>query len=367
MDSAGHPLVLEVEGVDIRYGGHLVVSGASFHVRQGEFVTLLGPSGSGKTSLLRTVAGFLPVSAGRIRLRGESMEGVPAYQRDVGLVFQNYGLFPHMTVAGNLSFGPRMMKVPPAEIEMRVAEALAQVRLERLRERYPHELSGGQQQRVAIARALAMRPSLLLLDEPMSNLDARLRSEMRVELLVLLKRLGMTAVAVTHNQEEALGMSDRIVVMAEGGIRQVGTPSDIYLHPADSFVANFVGDANVIDATHVGFAADGCSLYRTEGGMLVRVARAAEPQPGHVARLLIRPELIDVDLSGSSAGTDSVSGLAAHVVSAAYMGAFTEIRTRVGAEQILVKLAAGTSAPVLAVGQPVLMRWAPEAVQVLRP
>ncbi|WP_256856614.1 ABC transporter ATP-binding protein [Variovorax sp. KK3] len=353
--------------MDIRYGGNLVVAGATFDVRQGEFVTLLGPSGSGKTSLLRTIAGFAPVSAGRIRLRGESMEAVPAYQRDVGLVFQNYGLFPHMTVAGNLSFGPRMMKVPSAEIEVRVAEALAQVRLERLRERYPHQLSGGQQQRVAIARALAMRPSLLLLDEPMSNLDARLRAEMRVELLVLLKRLGMTAVAVTHNQEEALGMSDRIVVMAEGGIRQVGTPIDIYLHPADSFVANFVGDANVIDAQHVGFAADGCSLYRTQGGMVVRATRTAAPPNGQVARLLIRPELIQVDLSGAAGGTDSASGLTAHVESAAYMGAYTEIRTRVGAEQILVKLAAGTSAPTVAVGQPVLMRWAPEAVKVLQP
>jgi len=262
MNACKPPVVLEIQDVDIRYGDTSVVASASFDVRQGEFVTLLGPSGSGKTSLLRAIAGFVPISAGHIRLRGESQEKVPPYQRDVGLVFQNYGLFPHMTVEGNLSFGPRMMRVPAGEIEVRVAEALAQVRLERLRARYPHELSGGQQQRVAIARALAMRPSLLLLDEPMSNLDARLRSEMRVELLVLLKRLGTTAVAVTHNQEEALGMSDRIVVMAEGGIRQVGTPADIYLQPADSFVANFVGDANVVEAQHVGSTADGDSLYR---------------------------------------------------------------------------------------------------------
>lgn len=366
MEAREHTAVLEVQGVDIRYGGNLVVSGASFDVREGEFVTLLGPSGSGKTSLLRTIAGFIPASAGRIRLRGESMEKVPAYQRDVGLVFQNYGLFPHMTVEGNLSFGPRMMKVPSAEIETRVAEVLAQVRLERLRERYPHELSGGQQQRVAIARALAMRPSLLLLDEPMSNLDARLRSEMRVELLLLLKRLGMTAVAVTHNQEEALGMSDRIVVMAEGGIRQVGTPADIYLHPADSFVANFVGDANVVEAQHVGFAPDGYSLYRSTDGMLIRGA-AAGAQLGQTTRLLIRPELIEVDITGKEAGNDSMSGLAAHIVSTAYMGAFTEIRARVGTERLLVKLPAGVHAPAFEAGQPVLMRWAPEAVKVLQP
>ncbi|MBB3182424.1 ABC transporter ATP-binding protein [Variovorax sp. Sphag1AA] len=364
MNARTLPPVLEVQGVDIRYGGNLVVSGASFDVREGEFVTLLGPSGSGKTSLLRTIAGFMPASAGRISLRGEPMENVPAYQRDVGLVFQNYGLFPHMTVEGNLSFGPRMMKVPAAEIEARVAEALAQVRLERLRARYPHELSGGQQQRVAIARALAMRPSLLLLDEPMSNLDARLRSEMRVELAALLKRLGVTAVAVTHNQEEALGMSDRIVVMAEGGIRQVGTPSDIYLHPADSFVANFVGDANVVDAEHVGVAADGEALFRTSSGIVIRGGASAAH--GKVASLLIRPELIEVDVSSGAVGSDSKTGLAAEVVSAAYMGSFIEIRAKVGSHRLLVKLPAGPNPPLLEAGQPVLMRWAPEAVKVLR-
>ncbi|WP_017522486.1 ABC transporter ATP-binding protein [Pusillimonas noertemannii] len=359
--------VLEVRDVDIRYGRNLVVSDASFSVNEGEFVTLLGPSGSGKTSLLRTIAGFMPVSAGRIELQGESMENVPPYQRDVGLVFQNYGLFPHMTVTGNLSFGPRMKKVPTAQIEERVAEALAQVRLEGLGERYPHELSGGQQQRVAIARALAMRPSLLLLDEPMSNLDARLRAEMRVELVALLKRLGMTAVAVTHNQEEALGMSDRIVVMAEGGIRQVGTPADIYLRPADSFVADFVGDANVVDAEHVGLTQDGFPLYRTGADVLIR-GTVNDVRSGTTARLLIRPELIEItSIEGDEEGGDSGSGLRGEVTSTAYMGSFTEIRARVGAQEFLAKLPAGPCSPSLVVGQPVLMRWAPEAVKVLQP
>ncbi|HEY9523172.1 MAG TPA: ABC transporter ATP-binding protein, partial [Thermopolyspora sp.] len=326
--------VLELRQIDIRYGGNLVVSDASFDVHEGEFITLLGPSGSGKTSLLRTIAGFVQSSAGQVLLRGVSMDGVPPYERDIGMVFQNYALFPHMTIAENLSFGPRMMKIARQEIDARIAEALAHVRLERYTDRYPHELSGGQQQRVAIARALAMRPSLLLLDEPMSNLDARLRAEMRVELAALLKRLGMTAVAVTHNQEEALAMSDRIVVMAEGGIRQVGTPSDIYLRPADSFVANFVGDANVLEASHVGFTASGQLLFRTPDGETITVA-ADSPEGPRANRLLVRPEAItlcnEADAAGGEPGTNRLRG---RLVSTAYMGAFTELRAAVGSQEL---------------------------------
>lgn len=359
------PYVLEVQDIEIRYGGTLVVSNASFDVTEGEFVTLLGPSGSGKTSLLRTIAGFVRASAGRIKLRGESVENVPPYRRDVGLVFQNYGLFPHMTVAANLSFGPRMMKLAATEIEERVAHSLAQVRLERFRERYPHELSGGQQQRVAIARALAMRPSLLLLDEPMSNLDARLRAEMRIELVELLKRLTMTAVAVTHNQEEALGMSDRIVVMAEGGIRQVGTPSDVYLHPADSFVANFVGDANVLEATHIGFEPSGRSLFRTDDGSVITVAGgAAECQAAN--RVLIRPEAIRVVAPGSQPDQET-NQVAARVVGMAYMGAYTEMRAECGKRQLLVKLPPEAHDPKLQAGAQVLLRWDPTAARALAP
>ncbi len=364
MSNSSQAPVLEVLDVDIRYGGNPVVSGASFTVFEGEFVTLLGPSGSGKTSLLRTIAGFVPVSAGHIKLRGTSVEKVPPYLRDVGLVFQNYGLFPHMTVVGNLSFGPRMMKVPPAEIEARIEEALTQVRLERFRNRYPHELSGGQQQRVAIARALAMRPSLLLLDEPMSNLDARLRAEMRVELVALLKRLGVTAVAVTHNQEEALGMSDRVVVMAEGGIRQVGTPEDIYLRPADAFVANFVGDANVIDVAHVGVTPEGHALFRTSDGVDIRVLDASA-QHRQVTRLLVRPESIELVESTPDAENDA-NTLPVRVVGTAYMGSFIEVRALAGDQKILVKLPASFRRAGLAAGQPAVLRWQPEAVRVLQ-
>ncbi len=363
-DPASTP-VLELKDVEIRYGATVVVSRASFTVREREFITLLGPSGSGKTSLLRTIAGFVRASAGSVLLRGVSMTHVAPYERDVGMVFQNYALFPHMTIAQNLSFGPRMMKVPQREIAARVDEALAQVRLERYRARYPHELSGGQQQRVAIARALAMRPSLLLLDEPMSNLDARLRAEMRVELVALLKRLGMTAVAVTHNQEEALAMSDRIVVMSEGEIRQVGTPGEIYLDPADSFVANFVGDANVLEASHAGFTAGGHSLFRLSSGDVVTVAGdAGECQRAN--RILVRPEAISL-CDGASSAPDDTTRLRGRVVSTAYMGAFTELRAEIGSQQILLKLPAAGAAPEVGVGQPVQIQWHASSARALQP
>jgi ABC-type Fe3+/spermidine/putrescine transport system ATPase subunit len=359
--------VLELQGIEIRYGNVQVVSNASFAVREGEFVTLLGPSGSGKTSLLRTIAGFVPASAGTVLLRGKSVQDVPPYERDIGMVFQNYALFPHMTVEENLSFGPRMLKMPPKEIESRIAEALAHVRLESFRDRNPHQLSGGQQQRVAIARALAIRPTLLLLDEPMSNLDARLRAEMRVELAELLRRLGMTAVAVTHNQEEALAMSDRIVVMAEGSIRQVGTPADVYLRPADAFVANFVGDANVLEAGHVGHTVDGHSLFRTPSGDHIVVA--GDPADClRASRLLVRPESISIcdDDGPEDARREGFNRVRGRVVSAAYMGAFTELRTDVSGQQLLVKLPAAAAREV-PVGVHVLLQWEPTSVRALAP
>jgi ABC-type Fe3+/spermidine/putrescine transport system ATPase subunit len=356
--------VLELDGVGIRYGRTQVVSDASFQVAAGEFVTLLGPSGSGKTSLLRAIAGFVTPAAGQVRLHGVRMDNVPAYERDIGMVFQNYALFPHMTVAQNLSFGPRMTRTPKKEIEARVAETLAQVRLSEYRDRYPHELSGGQQQRVAIARALAIRPSVLLLDEPMSNLDARLRAQMRVDLIALLKGLGVTAVSVTHNQEEALAMSDRIIVMAEGKVRQIGSPGDIYRNPADPFVADFVGDANVIRAK---FAANEGDLARfeTEWGQAIH-ALAASPLISSAALLLIRPESISIVRTAQGArgeGTNRVCGKVSH---RAYMGAFVEIRIAAGSQDFLVKQPVGPGYAELAVGDTVEMHWDPATVVALR-
>ena len=354
--------VLSLRSVEIRYGATRIVEGASFDVGAGEFVTLLGPSGSGKTSLLRAIAGFVPVASGEVCLSGERVNDMPAYERDVGLVFQNYALFPHMTVAENLSFGLRMMKLPKAEIATRVEEALHHVRLGAYSARFPHELSGGQQQRVAIARALAMRPTLLLLDEPMSNLDARLRAEMRVELVALLRRIGATALSVTHNQEEALAMSDRVIVMAEGGIRQIGTPGEIYRYPADSFVAAFIGDANVIDATFAAADAE-TTRFTTPWGETVRAAgRVAEEG---AALLLVRPEAVGVCAPGEALdpATNQVRG---RLVASAYMGSFVEMRAALGKTELVAKVPAEHAAARLALGDEVVLHWRADAVRVIR-
>jgi len=367
--ASGNEEVLALRGVEIRYGHSTIVSDATFSVGKGEFITLLGPSGSGKTSLLRTIAGFVRASQGEIRLQGESMADVPPYLRDIGLVFQNYALFPHMTVAENLAFGPRMTRVPKTEIGHRVEESLAHVRLGQYASRYPHELSGGQQQRVAIARALAMRPSLLLLDEPMSNLDARLRAEMRVELTVLLKKLGATAVSVTHSQDEALAMSDRVIVMAEGGIRQIGTPGEIYLRPLDQFVASFVGDANIVRAEYLGMHS-GAPRFMTCWGQAITVMGGGHAEGADL--LLIRPESIHVSHAGRASGAentgdDSVARVAGRVVNRCYMGSHLELRVSVGATELMVKHAAGADAEDFLPGDAVVLQWSCHAVQAVRP
>ncbi|OZI20321.1 Fe3+/spermidine/putrescine ABC transporter ATP-binding protein [Bordetella genomosp. 9] len=358
--------VLSVRDVDIRYGHATIVSDATFTVHRGEFITLLGPSGSGKTSLLRTIAGFVPASRGEIRLQGESMKDVPPYRRDVGLVFQNYALFPHMTVAENLAFGPRMTRVSAGEIEARIQESLSHVRLSQYAARYPHELSGGQQQRVAIARALAMRPSLLLLDEPMSNLDARLRAEMRVELTALLKKLCVTAVSVTHSQDEALAMSDRVIVMAEGGIRQIGTPGEIYLHPVDQFVAGFVGAANIVPAEYVGVR-DGLPVFKTCWGQAIPV-RAGAAEIERAALLLIRPESICVLRAAALPGDgEPVSHVTGRIVHRCYMGSHLELRVDVGACELMARQPVGADVEEFPLGERVVLQWPCHAVQVVRP
>ena len=230
-----------------RFGALTAVDAIDLSVAPGEFVTLLGPSGCGKTTTLNMIAGFIAPDAGGIRLQGRAVEALPPFRRDLGLVFQDYALFPHMTVAENVGFGLRMRRVPRGEMTQRVAEALELVQLSGLGERRPLQLSGGQRQRVALARALVIRPAMLLLDEPLSNLDLKLREEMRVEISALQRRLGIATVFVTHDQGEALTMSDRVAVMRQGHIEQIGTPGDIYERPATRFVAGFIGAANVID------------------------------------------------------------------------------------------------------------------------
>lgn len=235
---------LRLESLGKRFGATVAVDSIDLNVSEGEFVTLLGPSGCGKTTTLGLVAGFTTPTQGRIFLRGKSVAGLPPFRRDVGVVFQDYALFPHMSAQENVAFGLAMRHVAKAERERRVKEALDLVQLAGLGERRPLELSGGQRQRVALARAMVIRPTLLLLDEPLSNLDLKLREEMRVEIAGLQRRLGITTLFVTHDQGEALAMSDRIAVMNAGRIEQTGTPSDIYERPASRFVAEFIGRMN---------------------------------------------------------------------------------------------------------------------------
>jgi spermidine/putrescine transport system ATP-binding protein len=244
---AGDALV-RLQGVRKRYGEVVALDGVDLEIRRGEFFSLLGPSGCGKTTLLRLLAGFETPDAGRVLIGGKDMAGVPPYERPVNTVFQNYALFPHMTVAGNIAFGLRMKGLSQGEIRKKVAWALELVDLLGLEGRYPRELSGGQKQRVALARALVLEPQVLLLDEPLSALDLKLRQELRVELMQLQRRLGTTFVFVTHDQEEALVMSDRIAVMRAGRVEQVGLPDEVYERPKNRFVADFLGRSNFLPA-----------------------------------------------------------------------------------------------------------------------
>ena len=275
---------LVLDRLEKRFGaGPASVAGVSLSVEKGELIALLGPSGCGKTTTLRMIAGLMPVSAGRIVVAGRDVTPLPAYARDMGLVFQNYALFPHMTVAGNVAFGLEMRGVDRAEAKRRVQGALDMVRLGHLGARRPRELSGGQQQRVALARALVIEPSILLLDEPLSNLDAKLRDEMRTEIRDIQQRLGITAIFVTHDQVEALAMCDRIAVMRAGAIEQLGTPSDIYERPATLFVADFVGRTNRIEGERL---ADGTVRA---GGL---VLRTRDTGPAGPVTLAIRPHRV---------------------------------------------------------------------------
>jgi spermidine/putrescine transport system ATP-binding protein len=294
-DAAGVREAIEVERVSKRFGqGDFAVhalADVSVTIRENEFFTLLGPSGCGKTTLLRLIAGFDHPTAGAIRLHGEEIAHLPPYRRPVNTVFQSYALFPHMTVAKNIGFGLEMLGRPKAEVERTVAEMLRLVRMEELAPRLTSEISGGQQQRVALARALAPRPKVLLLDEPLSALDYKLRKDMQIELKRLQHETGITFVFVTHDQEEALTMSDRLAVMNKGRILQIGTPREIYDHPDERFVADFIGDTNFLTGELV--AADGRTArvrVRAGAALDARLPHGMAPAPGQGVTAAIRPE-----------------------------------------------------------------------------
>jgi spermidine/putrescine ABC transporter ATP-binding subunit len=292
MPDASKPMI-ELRGVTKRFGGFTAVNQVSLTVKAGEFITLLGPSGCGKTTILRLLAGFEHPDEGSVFLDGEDVSHVPPYRRSVNQVFQSYALFPHLTVRDNVGFGLRMQQVPASEAATRVAEALRMVSLEELGDRYPHQLSGGQRQRVAIARAIVPRPKVLLLDEPLSALDAKLRHGMQIELKHLQRKLGLTFVFVTHDQEEALTMSDRIAVINQGRIEQLGDATEIYHRPRTAFAADFIGQANLLESAVVG--RDGATArVRLGCGLELIIASAELPAAATKALVSVRPEKIHI-------------------------------------------------------------------------
>ena len=287
---------VELRQVAKRFGAVRAVDDVSLTVRAGEFLTLLGPSGCGKTTLLRLIAGFETPDTGAVFLGGEDVTHVPPYRRNVNQVFQSYALFPHLSVHDNIAFGLRMQRRPAGEVAERVAESVALVSLQGCEKRMPHQLSGGQRQRVALARALAPRPAVLLLDEPLSALDARLRQTMQLELKRLQRQVGTTFIFVTHDQEEALTMSDRIALIHEGRVEQCGDVHEIYHRPATVFAAEFVGQANLLEAELIGRDGD-VAHFRLKGGLALSVPASRWPVGAARARVSIRPEKVHVSKS----------------------------------------------------------------------
>jgi len=303
------------QNVTRRFGDVIAVDNVSFEINRGELVTLLGPSGCGKTTTLRLVAGLELASSGRIEIAGRDVTGLSASQRDVAMVFQSYALFPHMTVQENVAYGLKMSGLGKAEIARRVDAVLETVGLTGLGARMPAALSGGQQQRVAVARAVVLEPDVLLFDEPLSNLDAKLRRHVRDEIRDLQLRLGLTAIYVTHDQEEALAISDRIILMKDGVIVQSGAPSDLYDRPETRFVADFIGDANILEVEIVEVV-DGRARLSVGGHELFAPARDFRPEP---ALLAIRPQSISLVEAGAA------DAFPARIVRSAYLGARTEL------------------------------------------
>jgi putative spermidine/putrescine transport system ATP-binding protein len=341
---------LDLEGLSKRYGDFHAVRDVNLQVADGEFLVLLGPSGCGKTTTLRMVAGFIEPTSGHVRLGGGDVTELPPWRRNTGMVFQSYALFPHLTVAQNVAFGLEMRKQPRADIAKRVDEALALVRLGGFGARLPRQLSGGQQQRVALARALAIRPDVLLLDEPLSNLDAKLRQEVRVEIRELQRQLGLTTVMVTHDQEEALTMADRLVVMNEGSVCQVGTQRELYEQPADRFVAGFVGRS-----TFLAGKIEAPGRFRTEGGLDLTCS-GGTPGP---ASLALRPERLEIAPAPLSGLDNRLSGTVEFV---SYLGALTDIHVRLSpADRVVVQIANRDSSFAPQVGQQVHIGWSAAA------
>ncbi|MFM9938119.1 MAG: ABC transporter ATP-binding protein [Hyphomicrobiaceae bacterium] len=337
---------LTLQNVTKRYGAFHAVRDVSLAVADGEFLVLLGPSGCGKTTTLRIVAGFVEPTAGHVRLGDRDVTELPPWKRNAGLVFQSYALFPHLTAAENVAFGLEMRKVPAAEIAPRVTEALRLVRLANLGDRLPRQLSGGQQQRVALARALVFKPDVLLLDEPLSNLDAKLRQEVRIEIRELQRQLGLTTIMVTHDQEEALTMADRLVVMNEGAVCQLGTQQDLYERPADRFVAGFVGRSSFIEGR-----IEAPGRFVSEGGLSIRCSGGV---PGPAA-LALRPERLTIVDGAEIAMDNALPGVVEFV---SYLGGSLDVHVRLSdKERVVVQMPTRADGHQRTAGDKVTVGW----------
>jgi putative spermidine/putrescine transport system ATP-binding protein len=341
-----------VEFIDVEkmYGHFHAVRRLNLSIGRGEFLTFLGPSGSGKTTTLNMLAGFERPSQGVITLDGKSVDRLPPYERNIGMVFQNYALFPHMSVADNVAFPLSVRKMPKAEIGPRVTRALEMVRLERFKDRKPAQLSGGQQQRVALARALVFQPTLVLMDEPLGALDKKLREHMQIELMQIHQMLGVTIVYVTHDQSEALTMSDRVAIFESGAIDQIGTPDELYNKPATAFVAGFIGENNALDGVVERVDGDQC-LVALPTGLTTTAMAVGDIRPGAPVHLTIRPERIG--LSGTGAPSDN--RFRATVDGRIYHGDHQRLLARLASGQVLtVKI--GPEA-TMAAGEAIDLCW----------
>jgi putative spermidine/putrescine transport system ATP-binding protein len=348
---------LELTGIQKTFAGTTAVEDFNLAAERGEFVSFLGPSGCGKTTTLRMIAGFEYPTAGRIRIGDADITDQSPNRRNVGMVFQSYALFPNMTVAGNIGFGLKVRKRPKDAIAKRVEELLTLIHLEGRGGRYPYQLSGGQQQRVALARALAIEPQVLLLDEPLSALDAKIRVALRKEIRSIQRQLGITTVYVTHDQEEALSLSDRVVVMSEGRIEQIGTPSEIYNFPATPFVASFVGTLNLLNAKVVDPAGGELEIE----GQRIRAAKAVAASSGATVSVALRPESIEL---GENGGTNRFHGPLQDI---SFLGSIVRMRMGLGNDSTSLSLDAfnDPNLELPPVGDQVTVSFPPEACLVL--
>jgi len=356
-------VAIALEGVSKRFGKADAVRDVTLAILEGEFFSLLGPSGCGKTTTLRMIAGFEVPDEGRILLQGQDGTTVSPNRRPVNMVFQQYALFPHMSIYDNVAFGLKVKRVPRHEHRDRIHEILRVVELEGLEKRRPRQLSGGQQQRVALARALVNRPAALLLDEPLGALDVKLRKQMQLELKRIQSELGTTFVYVTHDQDEALAMSDRIAVMNKGLVEQIGEPREIYEHPATSFVADFIGSLNALE-----FRADdlvgGFAVMRLAEGERVVVPVGIDTRAGATFRIAVRPERVQIGPL-ESAAPERGSRLEGTIAEIVYLGMYTQFHVETGAGRVVSHRLAEESLSSLELGSRVLLTWEPEHTSVL--